>query len=307
MPKRRRHGGRCRPRRRAFDQLGATQQLDYEEGVHVDAGITRVRTAPQVTAACDNRTDRRAPSAPVAGPIRATMPHGHLRFFSGEALRPRRLRRRQRDLNTDSRSSTLAWNRQRRDLATPTPVRAFVNDDLGEEVLAGLGNDRSKAVAPASAHHVDLQAPHGTAPAASGCRRTAQRRRRAHPGPDPVAQPPHSAWPRTECADGNFKLDGLLGFDLAGKTAGVVGTGRIGAIVAWPLGICAQRAMPSTRSPMPARSNSAFATHRLTRSSPCCPDPEPSCHDRLVSSHRRRRDRHDEAAGHDREHTAEVR
>jgi D-lactate dehydrogenase len=32
--------------------------------------------------------------------------------------------------------------------------------------------------------------------------------------------------------DGNFALDGLVGFDLAGKTAGVVGTGRIGAIVA---------------------------------------------------------------------------
>jgi D-lactate dehydrogenase len=32
--------------------------------------------------------------------------------------------------------------------------------------------------------------------------------------------------------DGNFSLDGLVGFDLAGKTAGVVGTGRIGRIVA---------------------------------------------------------------------------
>ena len=32
--------------------------------------------------------------------------------------------------------------------------------------------------------------------------------------------------------DGNFSLDHLVGFDLAGKTAGVVGTGRIGAIVA---------------------------------------------------------------------------
>ena len=32
--------------------------------------------------------------------------------------------------------------------------------------------------------------------------------------------------------DGNFALDGLLGFDLEGKTAGVVGTGQIGRIVA---------------------------------------------------------------------------
>ena len=32
--------------------------------------------------------------------------------------------------------------------------------------------------------------------------------------------------------DGNFSLEGLVGFDLAGKTAGVVGTGRIGSLVA---------------------------------------------------------------------------
>ena len=32
--------------------------------------------------------------------------------------------------------------------------------------------------------------------------------------------------------DGNFSLEGLVGFDLAGKTVGIVGTGRIGALVA---------------------------------------------------------------------------
>lgn len=32
--------------------------------------------------------------------------------------------------------------------------------------------------------------------------------------------------------EGNFSLEGLVGFDLAGKTAGVVGTGQIGALVA---------------------------------------------------------------------------
>lgn len=32
--------------------------------------------------------------------------------------------------------------------------------------------------------------------------------------------------------EGNFALDGLMGFDLHGTTAGVIGTGRIGAIVA---------------------------------------------------------------------------
>lgn len=40
----------------------------------------------------------------------------------------------------------------------------------------------------------------------------------------------HRAYNRVR--DGNFALDGLVGFDLAGKTVGVIGTGRIGVIVA---------------------------------------------------------------------------
>jgi D-lactate dehydrogenase len=40
----------------------------------------------------------------------------------------------------------------------------------------------------------------------------------------------HRAVQRTR--DGNFQLNGLLGFDLHGKTAGIVGTGRIGRIAA---------------------------------------------------------------------------
>ena len=32
--------------------------------------------------------------------------------------------------------------------------------------------------------------------------------------------------------EGDFSLQGLLGFDLHGKTAGIVGTGKIGGIVA---------------------------------------------------------------------------
>jgi D-lactate dehydrogenase len=39
----------------------------------------------------------------------------------------------------------------------------------------------------------------------------------------------HRAYNRVR--EGNFSLDGLLGFDLAGKTAGVVGTGKIGEIM----------------------------------------------------------------------------
>ncbi len=40
----------------------------------------------------------------------------------------------------------------------------------------------------------------------------------------------HRAYNRVR--EGNFALDGLLGFDLKGRTVGVVGTGRIGAAVA---------------------------------------------------------------------------
>jgi len=40
----------------------------------------------------------------------------------------------------------------------------------------------------------------------------------------------HRAFNRVR--EGNFAIDGLLGFDLHGKTAGVIGTGRIGALVA---------------------------------------------------------------------------
>ncbi len=40
----------------------------------------------------------------------------------------------------------------------------------------------------------------------------------------------HRAYNRVR--DGNFALDGLLGFDLHGKTVGIVGTGQIGALVA---------------------------------------------------------------------------
>jgi len=40
----------------------------------------------------------------------------------------------------------------------------------------------------------------------------------------------HRAWYRTR--DANFSLNGLMGFDLYGKTAGIIGTGKIGRILA---------------------------------------------------------------------------
>ena len=40
----------------------------------------------------------------------------------------------------------------------------------------------------------------------------------------------HRAYNRVR--EGNFALEGLLGFDMHGKTVGVIGTGQIGTVVA---------------------------------------------------------------------------
>ena len=39
----------------------------------------------------------------------------------------------------------------------------------------------------------------------------------------------HKAYVRTR--EGNFSINGLMGFDLNGKTAGIIGTGKIGQIL----------------------------------------------------------------------------
>lgn len=113
-------------------------------------------------------------------------------------------------------------------------VCAFVNDDLSAEVLEILAAGGAKMIALRSAgfNHIDRAAaavlglPVGRVPAYS---------------PYAVAEhalaliltlnrKTHRAFNRVR--DGNFALDGLLGFDLHGRTAGVVGTGLIGTVVA---------------------------------------------------------------------------
>ena len=112
-------------------------------------------------------------------------------------------------------------------------VCAFVNDHLDAEVLARLfaGGTRLVALRSAGFNNVDL-------PAAARLGLTVTR----VPAYSPHAVAEHTmalilalnrklhrAWARVR--EGNFALDGLLGFDLAGRTAGVVGTGKIGANV----------------------------------------------------------------------------
>ena len=134
----------------------------------------------------------------------------------------------------------IQYHEVRLDLATVplaagcTAVCAFVNDDLGGPVLAALAAVGVEVVALRCAgfNHVDL-----AAAAALGVRVVRV------PAYSPNAVAEHTLAlilalnrriPRAynRVRDGNFSLDGLLGFDLAGKTAGVVGTGKIGALVA---------------------------------------------------------------------------
>lgn len=113
-------------------------------------------------------------------------------------------------------------------------VCAFVNDDLGADVIAELSRHGTRLIALRSAgfNHVDL----GAAVAAG----IAVARVPAY-SPHAVAEHTvaliltlnrklHRAYNRVR--EGNFALDGLLGFDLYGKTIGIVGTGKIGEIVA---------------------------------------------------------------------------
>lgn len=111
-------------------------------------------------------------------------------------------------------------------------VCPFVNDELSAPVLEVLaaGGLRLLTLRSAGYNHVDLRAaaehdvvvtrvpaysPHAVAEHAAGLVLTLNRKL-------------HRAYARVR--EGNFALEGLLGFDLHGKTVGVVGTGKIGTV-----------------------------------------------------------------------------
>ncbi|WP_366817039.1 2-hydroxyacid dehydrogenase [Myxococcus xanthus] len=113
-------------------------------------------------------------------------------------------------------------------------VCSFVNDKVDAATLEVLhaGGVRLVAVRSAGYNHVDLEA----------ARRLDMRVTRV-PEYSPHAVAEHAVAlvlslnrhiPRAflRVRDWNFSLDGLVGFDLAGKTVGVVGTGRIGRVAA---------------------------------------------------------------------------
>lgn len=113
-------------------------------------------------------------------------------------------------------------------------VCAFVNDDLGRPVLAELAARGTKLVALRSAgfNNVDLEAAHDL-----GIRVM----RVPDYSPFAVAEftvalilslDRHLSRAYTRVREGNFSLDGLLGFDIHARTVGIIGTGKIGGIVA---------------------------------------------------------------------------
>ncbi len=113
-------------------------------------------------------------------------------------------------------------------------VCAFVNDDVGAVVLDALDTRGVKVVAMRCAGYNNVDVEHAHEIGLPIVRVPAY-------SPNAVAEHTiamilslnrhiHRAYNRVR--DGNFALDGLVGFDMAGKTAAVIGTGKIGAIVA---------------------------------------------------------------------------
>ena len=117
-------------------------------------------------------------------------------------------------------------------------VCVFVNDQLDATVLAALARQGTRLIALRCAgfNNVDLAAarevgltvvrvpaysPHAVAEHTLGLVLALNRKI-------------HRAYARVR--EGNFALDGLLGFDLYGQTVGIVGTGQIGAVVARIMG-----------------------------------------------------------------------
>lgn len=113
-------------------------------------------------------------------------------------------------------------------------ICAFVNDDLGKSVLTQLSTYGVKFIALRCAGHNNVDLPIAKKLGISVCN---------VPAYSPYAVAEHSlalalalnrkiprAYNRSR--EGNFSLSGLVGFDLNGKTIGIIGTGRIGEVAA---------------------------------------------------------------------------
>lgn len=113
-------------------------------------------------------------------------------------------------------------------------VCAFVNDVLDAEVLEALHAQGVRGVALRSAgfNHVDVEAAERLGITVARVPAYSPRAVAEHTVGLMLAlnRKLHRAYQRVR--EGNFALDGLLGFDMHERTAGIVGTGKIGVAVA---------------------------------------------------------------------------
>jgi D-lactate dehydrogenase len=110
-------------------------------------------------------------------------------------------------------------------------VCAFVNDLLDAGVLLRLhaGGVRLLALRSAGFNHVDLAAAAALGIAVGRVPEYSPHAVAEHTVALLLALNRHIHRAYNRVREGNFALDGLLGFDLHGRTVGVVGTGRIGS------------------------------------------------------------------------------
>lgn len=143
---------------------------------------------------------------------RANEPHGHMLRFFETRLTPE--------------TASLA--------AESAVVCAFVNDVVDASVLEKLASNGTRHVALRSAgfNHVDLDAAARFEIAISHVPAYSPNAVAEHTLALilSLARQTHRAFARVR--EGNFALEGLLGVDLHTKTVGIVGTGKIGQVVA---------------------------------------------------------------------------
>ena len=113
-------------------------------------------------------------------------------------------------------------------------VCAFVNDDLGAGVIAELAALGVRLIALRSAgfNHVDFDAARAAGIVVARVPAYSPHAVAEHTVALILAlnRKTHRAYNRVR--EGNFALDGLMGFDMQGKVAGIVGTGLIGTVLA---------------------------------------------------------------------------
>lgn len=159
----------------------------------------------------------------------------HIAFFNTKRYEKQPFEEANRDAGHEIRWIDLPLRADTADLAKGCEaVCVFVNDQVNAAAIGRLAEAGVKLVATRSAgyNHIDVPAAHAAGLAVVRV-----------PAYSPYAVAEHTialmlslnrhvhrAYSRVR--DGNFSLDGLLGFDMHGKTVGLIGLGKIGACTA---------------------------------------------------------------------------